>query len=288
MKAKIFDIINWFKTIIYIVFSSVTSVRFYQRVILHYHGYGIKYALTLSFIAALFCNLLILNHTSNLKQYLTQGIITKDVNKFDYIISQLPVFYYDGNNLSIEGNEPLYINDANNQPVIAIDPENKIPAAVRAKIFLLFTNKNFVISFFQNNNDSRNIVIKYSQILGNDSQVLTHESQKILLLDLLDKVTNVIIYFLFPLLGGIIFFNLLIEKSLFILLLYAFSNFASIVFSMKTCIRVTFFSASMFILIQPLMLFTIPEYIKFAWGIQIWANFLMLLAIIKIYYKKTS
>ncbi len=130
MTRIVFNIYKWLKTIIIHLWLSVSSIGFYQRILLFYEGYGLKYILTLSFIASLFCSIYILNFVDNVKNYLAYGTISTDVANLDHVISQFPEINYDGSKISLSDKEPIYINNTDNVPVVAIDPENKIPGSI--------------------------------------------------------------------------------------------------------------------------------------------------------------
>ena len=55
----------------------------------------------------------------------------------------------------------------------------------------------------------------------------------------------------------------------------------SIKVSIKTCIRIAMFASGVFVLLQPITLLIAPIYGNFIWIIQIWANLLMILGILK-------
>jgi hypothetical protein len=50
---------------------------------------------------------------------------------------------------------------------------------------------------------------------------------------------------------------------------------------MKICARLVMFASGAFVLLQPITLLVAPTYGNFIWIIQIWANLLMILGILK-------
>ena len=64
-------------------------------------------------------------------------------------------------------------------------------------------------------------------------------------------------------------------------MIYLLANFMSIKFSMKICTRLTMFASGIFVILQPTILLIAPTYSNLMWIIQIWANLLMVLGILK-------
>ena len=153
-------VLHWFNTIFLQLWLSISSVSFYQRVISSYKGYVIKYILTLSFASQLLCSIYMLHYIDNIRQYFSYGIISQAVVNLDHILSQFPELKYDGTKISLEQSEPIYINNIYNRPIVAIDPDNKIPASNKAKIPILLTSRKIFLSFsdLQKNNVNNWIV----------------------------------------------------------------------------------------------------------------------------------
>lgn len=273
---------NWFNTMFNQLWWSVFSVSFYQRVISSYDGYGVKYILTLSFVSSLLCSIYILSYIDNIRQYFSYGTISPTVVNLDHILSQFPELKYDGTKISIEQSEPIYINNIYNRPIVAIDPDNKISISDKAKIPILLTGRKlfFSSSDLQKNN-VKNFEFDYKQIFGNEGQVITQETIRVLLEKLFSSAPKVVIYGVFPLIWLLIFLNTCFEKTFIIIIIYLLANFMSIKVSIKTCIRIAMFASGVFVLLQPITLLIAPIYGNFIWIIQIWANLLMILGILK-------
>lgn len=280
---------KWINTIYSQLWWSISSVAFYQRVILSYNGYGIKYILTLSFVSSLLCSIYILNYIDNIRQYFSYGIISPAVINLDHILSQFPELEYDGTKITLEQTEPIYINNIYNHPIVVIDPDNKISPSDKAKIPILLTSRKIFLSFndLQKNNVN-NFQVDYKEILGNEGQVITQGTTRALLEKFFSGVPKIITYGAFPLLGLLIFLNTCFEKSLIIVIIYLLANFMSMKFPMKTCIRLVMFASGVFVLLQPIILIVAPIYGSFIWIIQMWANLLMILGILKFTNHKFS
>lgn len=273
---------KWFNTIFLQLWLSISSVSFYQRVISSYNGYGVKYVLTLSFVSSLLCSIYILNYIDNIRQYFSYGIISQAVVNLDHILSQFPELKYDGTKISLDQAEPIYINNIYNRPIVAIDPDNKIPASNKAKIPILLTSRKILLAFGDTQkNNANNFQVDYKQLFGNEEQVITQVTTRALLEKFFSSAPKIVTYGVFPFTGLFIFLNTLFEKSLIIVIIYLLANFMSIKFPIKTCIRVVMFASGVFVLLQPITLLIAPIYGNFIWIIQIWANLLMILGILK-------
>src|SRR5690606_38468242 len=130
-------------------------------------------------------------------------------------------------------------------------------------------------------NNVKNFEFDYKQIFGNEGQVITQETIRVLLEKLFSSAPKVVIYGVFPLIGLLIFLNTCFEKTFIIIIIYLLANFMSIKVSIKTCIRIAMFASGVFVLLQPITLLIAPIYGNFIWIIQIWANLLMILGILK-------
>lgn len=282
MTTTASNIYNWFKTLYMHLWLSVSSINFYQQILSSYKGYGVRYILTVSFFSSLFCSAIILSYFSNINQYFTYGAISPDTTNIDHIISQFPELKYDGSSISLENSDPVYINNTNNQPVVVIDPENKLPSSERAKIPVLLAKRKIILLFTDpQKNNIGSFSLEYPKLFDQDNTVISQETIKSLLERSFNKAPTIIIYIMFPALALLIFFNNFLEKSFIIIAIYLLSNFVGTKSSMKTCIRVTMFSSGVLVLLQPFLLLILPSYGSAVWVIQIWANFLMVLGIIK-------
>ena len=282
MTTKLSKIYKWFSTILTHLRLSISSVNFYERVTAAYSGYGIKYILTISFFSAFLCSFIILNYLDNIRQYFSYGVMSPAVINLDHIMSQFPELKYDGNKISLENPEPVYINNIYNQPIAAIDPENKLPRADKAKISILLTGKKIIFSFAESQKANiNNFSINYPQIFGYESQTITQEVVRSALEKFFNKAPTIIIYITFPILALLIFFNTFLEKSFIIIITYLLTNFMAIKLPLKICTRLTMFASGVFVLFQPSVLLIAPANGGLLWIVQIWANLLMILGILK-------
>ena len=283
MTTILLKISNWYSTIFTQLWLSISSINFYQRIISAYEGYGIKYILTISFISSLLCSIVILNYLDNVRQYFSYGTISPTVVNLDHVLSQFPELKYDGVKISLENPEPIYINNIYNQLIVAIDPENKMPQSDRAKVSIFLASKNIVFSFTDlQKNNVNSFSLDYPQIFGNESQLITQEVLRSLIEKFFNQAPKILIYMGFPLLALLIFFNIFIEKSFIIIIIYLLTNFMSIKLSIKICTRLVMFASGVFVLLQPIALLVIPTYASLIWVLQVLSNLLMIFAILKL------
>ena len=123
--------------------------------------------------------------------------------------------------------------------------------------------------------------IDYTQIFGNTPQILTQTVIKSSLAEIFDRAPSIFIYLIFPVTALLILINALLEKSFIILMIYLITRFITISTSLKTCIRMVLFASGIFVLLQFIIILTVPALSTILWGIQTWANILMILGILK-------
>lgn len=164
------------KSLILHLWWSVSSIKFYENVFTSYKGYGLKYIIILSFVSSLICSAIFLDYLKNVQNYLTNNTISQDVENIDHIINQLPTIDYNGQNISIQEDVPLFIYNPNNKKILAIDPNNQLLPSDKIKIPILFTANKIIINFLNADTKLVNTTpIKYDQIFGNQPRVLTQE-----------------------------------------------------------------------------------------------------------------
>jgi hypothetical protein len=78
-----------------------------------------------------------------------------------------------------------------------------------------------------------------------------------------------------------IFINALLEKSFIIIMVYLVTRLVTVKTSLKTCIRTALFASGIFVLLQFIIILTVPNFSTALWIIQTWANLLMILGILK-------
>jgi len=271
---------------------SVSSIKFYEKVFTSYRGYGIKYIFILSTISSLICCVVFLNQTNKINNYLNYGQVSRDTQYIDQIITQLPIIEYDGRNISLQENTPLYINDLEDQKILAIDPKNQLSFTDKNKIPIIFAKDTLIVTVSGQREDLRKTIpIKYTQIFGPESQILNQEFIKSTLASLMKKVPTLFIYIIFPLLTGLILISTLLDKVFMIIMLLFITKISKINATMQSCIRTVLFASGLYSLLHlPLTLLT-PLYIQSEQiadivslilpALQICANFLMILGVLK-------
>ncbi|GAB4167037.1 MAG: DUF1189 family protein [Rickettsiaceae bacterium] len=281
MTTFLSAVTEFIKTLISHLWLSVSSVKFYQDVFWYYKGNGTKYIFTLSVASSIMCTIFFLNQANQINDYLNKDVISSGVSSIDRVINQLPVFEYDGSSVSVREPEPIFINNIANSRVLAIDTANKLSHSERNKIPVLLLKDQVNINLFDAAEKVKSTVpIKYVQIFGPVPQTLTKENIKSSFASVFEKAPRIITYFIFPMMVMVVFINTLLEKVLMILMIFFFVKIKGLNRSLQDCIRVVLFSSGLYTLFQ-LIFFVLLQEMSFVLGmLQIWANFLMIFAII--------
>ena len=270
------------KTLFTHLWLSISSIKFYEQIFNSYKGYGIKYVLILSLISSFICSIIFLNHLDKVREYLNNGIISTKVETIDHIIQQLPEINYNGLKITIKEDTPLFIYDLKKQKTLALDPNNKLMPADRNKLPIILNAQKIIINLTDSEGIKRNsFPIDYTQIFGNESQILTQTVIKLSLADIFNRAPSIFIYLIFPITALLIFINLILEKIFIILMVYLITRVVTVNTSLKTCIRVVLFASGNFVLLQFTILLTLPALSTILWIMQTWANILMILGILK-------
>lgn len=270
-------------TLITHLWLSVSSLKFYEKVLKFYRGYGLKYILALSFISAIICSGVFVHRIHKIDDYLSQNINSPEVREIDRLIGQLPVMEYDGQNISIQEDTPIFLNIDSGYRVIAIDPERKLSPKDRTKTPIIFGLDKVIVSFFSSKSQESSVIpVKYSQIFGNQPQTITQEVVKAAFLAIVKKSYSVFIYIMLPVMTLMIFFNMLFEKSIIIITIYLLMYIMNVRISMKDCIRVALFATGVSALLQYVIILTLPDAQIILQAVQLWANLLMILGISKL------
>ncbi len=281
MTSIVLNIERFIKTLFKLLWMSVSSAKFYGFVLRSYSGYGVRYTITLSFISALLCNILFLSYISKINNYLSNDIISDEVVVLDQILKVFPIIQYNGKTIELDGEVPFFVNDQQDNKIIAIDTKNKIPFSSRQQIPILFTSDQINISFSDADGKIKNsLPVKYSKIFGIEPKIIDKDEIKNVLTGIFAKLPNIINYIIFPLSIILIFFNIFLDKILMMTIVYIFFKVSKVTFAFKDAIRVVLFSSGVLVLQLPLTIsfsFTTPIFA----GIQIWVNILMIFGLLK-------
>ena len=102
-----------------------------------------------------------------LRDYFSTNKTSNYSRDIEVILKQLPIIHYDGNNISINEETPLYLYNSSNNKVAAIDTKNQLPMSERLKIPIIFTNNiNFA-----------DIVMKEGSGYNNTNSILNNNSK---------------------------------------------------------------------------------------------------------------
>lgn len=281
MTSIVLDIERFIKTLFKLLWMSVSSAKFYGFVLRSYSGYGVRYIITLSFISALLCNILFLSYISKINNYLSSDVVSDEVAVLDQILKVFPIIQYNGKTIELDGEVPFFVNDQQDNKIIAIDTKNKIPFGARQQIPILFTSDQININFSDTDGKIKNsLPVKYSKIFGMEPKIIDKNEIKTVLTGIFAKLPNIINYIVFPLSIILIFFNIFLDKILMMVIVYIFFKVSKVAFTLKDVIRVVLFSSGVLVLQLPLtMSFSFAPPI-FA-GIQIWINILMIVGLLR-------
>jgi len=282
MTTLVSTLTIFIKTLVKHLWLSISSAKFYQDVFSSYRGYGTKYIFTLSVMASLICNIVFLDYVGKIQKYLSNDIISESLVNIDHVIRQLPTINYNGKDISIGEDSALVIYGVDNVKLLAIDPTGKLPRNDRIQIPILLMKDQININLSDSDGKIKNTLpIKYTQIFGSEAQILTKENIKSSFIPLFKKASTVLTYVVFPITAIIIFISHLLEKSFMIVVVFIISRFGREVVSLKDCIRVVLFSSGFCALFQFAAGLVLIELSYVLWILQIWANILMIVGIMK-------
>lgn len=260
---------------------SVSSVKFYEKVFKKYNDYGALYIINLSLISSIVCTIIFLHNVDKIQDYLKYNIVSERVENIDFVIKQIPPIEYDGQNITVNSDEPIIIKNKNGNNVLVIDPDNKTKPSDRNKFPLILSQNKMIISLIDSEGKVKNTFpIKFDQIFNQIPRVLTNEEIKSSLAKLLDQAPRVLVYMIFPLTGFLIFLNTFLDKAFFIVMIFLVTKISGLNLSMKTCIRLTMYASGFYALFQFIFLIAANEYSSIVWIVQSWANILMILGIL--------
>ncbi|MCC8417317.1 MAG: DUF1189 domain-containing protein [Rickettsia endosymbiont of Bryobia graminum] len=273
----------WIRALFNQLWLSVSSINFYQNVYLSYKGYGVRYLFTIVFLSSLIYSLSIFNYLLTLKSYFNSSNSSTNSTTIDYILKQLPEIHYDGKQIAVDQEEPIYLLDENNNKIAVVDTKNQLSAIDKKRIPILFSSDYVSFATVEITDKKKdNFIVKYSQLFGSVSEELTQETIKKYFIQILNQAPRVFIYILMPLLIILRFCSILFEKFFIVLIVYLLTNFFGLKSSVQTCCRIVLFTSGIPILLQPLIIIFLPEFNSLIFFIQIISYLLLFLAIIQI------
>lgn len=263
---------------------SVTSANFYSDVYRLYKGYGLKYLFIILFISSTTYSTFLIYDINKLKNYFQHKNPSENTSLIDYIIRQIPNISYDGNGISInQQDEPfIYLHNKYGNKIAIIDPQNKAPYADKVKLPIIFSNNKIIISWLNVDDKRTNFTVGYPTIFGNDTKHLTQENIKEHLGVLLNRTSQLFVYFSIPILLIMQLVSVMLNRSITMIVLYLLTNFFGLSTTIKQAMRLTLLSSGVVILVQPVIINTMPQIIDIIWLLQIWINLLVFLGLTKV------
>lgn len=287
MTIKLSDFLTSLKIALEQLWLSVSSIKFYQDVYNKYNGYGIKYIIYISFFACLFYSFLILTYLVNLKESFTSSTPSIVTANLEHLIKQLPPINYDGTNIAIQEETPIYLKDINERKIAAFDPNNQLSYAEKAKIPLVFT-KNALV-FKQKNGELKTVAYSSSWLAKSgkfEPYTITQEDIKKTITNIFNSAPRFLIYAGLPTMIILCLVSMLIEKIFMVTLIYFFTLLLNVQTSIKTCTRLVLFASGVQALIQPIiimpMIVLLPEASTLWFISMVWPDILLFAAILKL------
>ena len=282
MTTKLSYVISWFNILYNQLRLSISSVEFYEDVYRSYKGYGIKYVFTISFISSIIYCIFIFNYLLTLKDYFVENRSSNSTKTIEYILKQLPAIYYDGSKILVEQDEPTFLLDENGNKIAVIDAKNQLPYGERIKIPIIFGSNKITVATIEVTDKKKNTFdIEYSKLfmgrINLTEEVIKEQSAKIL-----SQALRIFVYLIMPIIVVVRFCTILFEKSFIVLLVYLLTTFFGPKSTVQACIRMVMFSSGVTILLQPILIIFMPGYSGVVFFIQMFANLLLFLGMLRI------
>lgn len=282
MTTKLSYVILWFGILYNQLRLSVSSIEFYKDVYRSYKGYGIKYIFTISFISSIIYCIFIFNYLLTLKNYFVENRSSNSTKTIEYILKQLPFIYYDGSKIIVEQDEPIFLLDEGGNKIAVIDTKNQLPYGEKAKIPVIFGSNRITVATIEVTDKKKNTFdLEYYKLfvgrINLTPEVIKEQCAKILL-----QALRIFIYLIMPVIVIVRFCTILFEKSFIVLLVYLLTYFLGPKSTVQVCTRMVMFSSGVAILLQPIFIIFIPEYSGIVFFIQMFANLLLFLGMLRI------
>jgi hypothetical protein len=219
----------------------------------------------------------------NLESYFVNNKASKETVAIEYVLRQFPDINYDGEQISVNEEMPLFLSDPFGRKLVVIDLNNDLNYQERNKIPIVLTKDKIIVSIVENTDKARsNMPLPYKNILGNSPLSFTQDSIKQYLGEKFGWIIKLFIYIGMPMYVCFRFLGIILEKILIIILLYIVTNVSGIKTSMETSVRLVMFSSGVVVILQPIAVILIPTWSSLIWIVQLWSNLLMILAILKV------
>ena len=275
MMSKYANYFNWLCRYLWL---SVSSVGFYRDIRKKYTGYGIKYIFVICFISSLIYSISLFSEINRFKEY-----FCSDTNEAaEYIFSQIPDIYYDGQGITTNVTLPHFIYDLHRRKFAVIDLNGELSVDERAKIPIVFTKKNIIISIIEMAAQKRDdLKLAYPRIFGDEARSFTGVSLKEYFAHLFSYSSRICIYIIMPLLILARFVGVILEKSLAIIAIYILSNAIGKHITVQVACRLVMFASGVSVLLQPIINITLPQASSLALILQIIPGALLVMSLVQ-------
>lgn len=233
-KKSYMRIVDYFKFMLHILRSSISSPDFYKDVYYTYKGYGIKFLMHICFVVAFINSFSAIYYLSDvvsgLRDYsrleAKSRAYTNAAKNLIDILSQWQDADYDGKEMHWASNE-IYIISANNNkvPLIAIIPpdantDDKTYIQAPIRLFsdrMVIDHDSLLYGSFKFDVDA----IAYQSVLGNESMHLNKYSVCAYVADIIEKSQTFAVILVFCIVLALNFGQTLLEATVFACILFA-------------------------------------------------------------------
>ena len=276
-------ITSFWYNLFYILWGSVSSQQFYQKVFLSYRGYGVKYLLNICIFSSMIFSGIFLHYAYNIEHYLKHDVYSSNAKAVATVLESLPTMNYNGKTIELPLQEPMIISSASGRQLLAIDLENQMPFTSKNKIPVILGKSNLMIQFIDHRGDVKNtIALEYRDIIGSKARIITQDLVKELLISMMSSVNRSIVYIFFPAMIFLLLFNSIMEKIVMVGIIFFFTQMGGLKVPIKNCIRVVLISSGAYILLEPLTLLDNVFIPYILMTIQTWCAILMISSLMKL------
>lgn len=203
MTTNVSFMSSMIKNFVRAIKESVTSYKFYERLLTRSSGYGIRYLFITMFCTSIIYTIYILGTIQGVIDGLNgaENLVGKNIH---YILNQVPIVHFSNDAISIadDSSGPIYITDIYGRKIAVIDIKNKLSGTERMQIPVVFTAKNIMITTLGNDSfdiTKDNIFFTYNMLFGANETEIDASLLKSLLANKLEMAKHVAIFVFFPL-----------------------------------------------------------------------------------------
>lgn len=279
------NIVLYFQKLLYNMYHSLFSIRFYQKVYSSYRGFGIKYIFSIIIISVTINCIAFLWYIDQTKDYLQHNTSNQVSDNLNNVFEQWPPVIYQDKKIQFnDDSQPsTIITTPLGREVILIDPYDKIKPNEKNHIPVVLQKEYIAINLDSLSNasggEAQKFIVSYNEIIATDPYTLDSEGLKSLLLEYLPIILNFTVFSLPILISLISLVITIINKLIIAGILLVIASFMKMEMQFKQAIRLAMFAAGVPIFLQFFALRGYPiHYIILL--MQLWCNGLIIYSII--------